>query len=276
MPLADGYNYTNETLGAVNLTFTETTIQQQIGHTIGTNKSPTVLRQHILDIENRNHTPILSASAKLSNELRRPANEAENRSAQSAAEKQSKDMRRINSASIIPVNHDFHSFVDRVVKDALGFFDETNNEALIQASVAQISKVCQKPPDTLPQNVPKRIRANKLFEFACHKDSNLGKTSLKYGIDHIRLHRDFINLADSSEFEQLLGQIEDSPGADMIVSIPCTVYSQWQCMSISRHGPKYLAKLLKRKSEQLVLLKHALIAADMIIANGGRIAFEWP
>ena len=80
----------------------------------------------------------MSASAKLSNELRRPANEAENRSAQSATAKQLEDTPRINGASIIPVNHDFHSFVDRVVKDALGFFDETNNEALIQASVAQI------------------------------------------------------------------------------------------------------------------------------------------
>ena len=62
----------------------------------------------------------------------------------------------------------------------------------------------------------------------------------------------------------------------MIISIPCTVYSQWMCMSIKRFGPAYLDKLLRRRKCQRKLLKHALIAAEKIIEQGGSVAFEWP
>ena len=47
-------------------------------------------------------------------------------------------------------------------------------------------------------------------------------------------------------------------------------------MSIKRHGPEYLERLLSRRKGQRKLLKHAFLTAARIIEQGGTVAFEWP
>ena len=118
-------------------------------------------------------------------------------------------------------------------------------------------------------------RSDRLFEFACDRDSNLGEVSAKYGIDHVRLNKEFIDLSQKEGICQLIHQIKD--GDDLMISIPCAVYSTWQYMSIIRHGPSYLKKLLLRRQRHKTLLLHALKVAEHVINRGGVVvAFEWP
>ena len=71
-----------------------------------------------------------------------------------------------------------------------------------------------------------RNRSGRLFEFACDKDSNLGKVSAKYGVDHVRLNKEFIDLSQREGSCQLIHQVKD--GDDLMISILGTVYSTWQ------------------------------------------------
>ena len=71
---------------------------------------------------------------------------------------------------------------------------------------------------------------------------------------------------------QLKEQLRECPGAKLTISLPCTVWCQWQQMAIARYGDSYKKKLEVRREEAIEMLKVAQLVLDL----GGQIAFEWP
>ena len=50
------------------------------------------------------------------------------------------------------------------------------------------------------------------------------------------------DLENPSDLEQTMGQPEESPGADVFMSLTCTFYSPLQHLNIAVHGDEYKKK----------------------------------
>ena len=88
-----------------------------------------------------------------------------------------------------------------------------------------------------------------MFEFACSEDSQMGFTHQEYGINHVRLCKDRIDLGDESQCEQLDYQIDEAAKVappHMWASIPCTSGSPWQYINRKRVVPHSLGSLPTR------------------------------
>ena len=114
-----------------------------------------------------------------------------------------------------------------------------------------------------------------LFEFACAKDSNLGKVGHENGLRVIRLCKEDINLEDPNSIEQLIAQVDALKGCSIHGSIECKPWSQWQHFNRA----KYL-RLSKRIDQEQVesaaLVEQFIRVANVCLDNGGDCSFEWP
>jgi hypothetical protein len=117
--------------------------------------------------------------------------------------------------------------------------------------------------------------AEVLFEYACSSDSMLGKVAESHGIFHVRLHEGMLNLTCPIAHEQLKSQIRANPKCKLWVSIPCTVWSNWQNMSLNKIVG-YAERLEKRRQSATRFLEQALEIAQLTIDLRGEVAFEWP
>ena len=115
-----------------------------------------------------------------------------------------------------------------------------------------------------------------IYEFACDKNSEMGNISRNFGVRHVRLHEDFIDLLNNDMCLQLDNQLNNEEKVGLWGSIPCTVWSMWQEMAVHRLGAKYAAKLHTRRLKSKIMLKHFIRSAEIVINKGGLIAFEWP
>ena len=116
-----------------------------------------------------------------------------------------------------------------------------------------------------------------LFEFACDPESQMGITSEKYGIPHIRLSKEFGDLTDPEVQAQVDYQIEACPRApNMWGAIPCTAGSVWQRLNAARLGPSFRAYLRRQKSQPKKLFASFADRAELVLSRGGTVTFEWP
>ena len=116
-----------------------------------------------------------------------------------------------------------------------------------------------------------------LFEFACDPESQMGITSEKYGIPHIRLSKEFGDLTDPEVQAQVDYQIEACPRApNMWGAIPCTAGSVWQRLNAARLGPSFRAYLRRQKSQSKKLFASFADRAELVLSRGGTVTFEWP
>ena len=114
-----------------------------------------------------------------------------------------------------------------------------------------------------------------LFEFACAKDSNLGKVGEENGVRVIRLCKEDIDLEDPESISQLAQQIRAVPGCSIHCAIECKPWSQWQRLNKVKY-PR-LAKAIEQ--EQIAsekLLNQFIDIANICLDNGGECSFEWP
>ena len=83
-------------------------------------------------------------------------------------------------------------------------------------------------------------------------------------------------MADEQEVNSLIGIMKQFPGADIFGSIPCDSWSVWQRVNCKRYGKKFQKKLEKHGEKSLKILGNYIRCAEVILANGGHCAFEWP
>ena len=104
----------------------------------------------------------------------------------------------------------------------------------------------------------------------------MGNTSKDFGVRHVRLHQKFIDLMNNEMCQQLDNQLRNESKVGLWGSIPCTVWSLWQEMSIHKYGAKYAAKLAARRLRSRTMLRHFIRSAEIVIQQNGIVAFEWP
>ena len=114
-----------------------------------------------------------------------------------------------------------------------------------------------------------------LFEFACGKDSNLGKVGHESGLRVIRLCKEDINLEDPHSIEQLIAQVGALEGCSMHGSIECRPWNQWQHLNRTKY-PRLVAKINQEQAESAALVEQFIRVANICLDNGGDCSFEWP
>ncbi|CAE7609059.1 unnamed protein product, partial [Symbiodinium necroappetens] len=100
----------------------------------------------------------------------------------------------------------------------------------------------------------------------------------------------YLNAADS----EFTGMVKDLPGDNVLIeygcevmsqaiagidawfSLPCTHLSSHQSVNTNSQSPKYARKLSQRRASSMRMLVLALNIANHIIAQDGRVSFEWP
>ena len=141
-----------------------------------------------------------------------------------------------------------------------------------------LTKVTRNVPQVKPSKDVRKHRSSNptCFEFCCSKDSTLGQVNVSRGINHFRLSSDHVDMADDKEVDSLIGIMKQFPGADIFGSIPCDPWSVWQRVNCKRYGKKFQKKLERSREKSLKILRNYIRCAEVILANGGHCAFEWP
>ena len=114
-----------------------------------------------------------------------------------------------------------------------------------------------------------------MFEFACAKDSNLGKVGPEHGVKVVRLCKEDIDLENPHSIEQLISQVGALPGCSIHCSVECKPWSQWQHLNQAKY-PKLTARIRQERAESDALVAQFIRVADVCLDNGGDCSFEWP
>ena len=118
-----------------------------------------------------------------------------------------------------------------------------------------------------------------MFEFACSEDPQMGFTDQEYGINHVKLCKDRIDLGDESQYEQLDYQIDEAANVvppHMWASIPCTSGSPWQYINRKKGVAAFMRKLARQVKESKRLFSSFAKRAERVLNYGGTVTFEWP
>ncbi len=114
-----------------------------------------------------------------------------------------------------------------------------------------------------------------LFEFCCDEESNLGKVGEEHGIQVVRLCKESIDLSDDLAIDQLCEQIKAMPGCSIHGSIECRPWSTWQRLNMKKH-PRLCEMIAKDREESLRMIARFIRVADIVLAQGGHVSYEWP
>ena len=121
----------------------------------------------------------------------------------------------------------------------------------------------------------KSVGKDILFEFACAKDSNLGKVGKENGVKVIRLCKEDIDLEDPGSISQLAQQVKAVPGCSIHCSIECKPWSQWQRLNKVKY-PRLAKAIEQDRAASEKLLQQFIRIANICLDNGGDCSFEWP
>ena len=105
---------------------------------------------------------------------------------------------------------------------------------------------------------------------------HVGKVGADCGVQVVRLCSRDINLSDDRAIDQLLYQVQATPGASIHCSIECAPWSSWQNINIATRGPAFQKELSAKRAESRRMLMAFIHVAALIYHMGGEISFEWP
>jgi len=182
---------------------------------------------------------------------------------------------RVNSA-LTNAECACQNIVQDILEETGQFLDEMNQSALNSAMTQTFVKALA--AYKVPRAPKSAIQESKRFlvEFACSPESELCNTAGKYGIPFLRLNKEFSDLSDPGIISQLLDWASDNPGIQLFGSLPCTVWSTWQRMSIAKYGDKYVRRLQRRRQKSMQMFDNFVALAEKVISLGGSVSFEWP
>ena len=130
--------------------------------------------------------------------------------------------------------------INDVYTEAMKHLDAANSEALNSAltsnfirAVGAIANKAKEVKSSAPES------KRRLLEFCCHPESNLGAVADSYDLCFTRLSRDFADIHDPIVTMQIVDLVDTSPPMNLWGRLPCTVWSSWQHMSVSKCGEAY-------------------------------------
>ena len=115
-----------------------------------------------------------------------------------------------------------------------------------------------------------------LYEFACDPNSMLGKVGADCGVRVVRLCSRNIDFSDDRAIDQLLDQVQATPGASIHCSIECAPWFSWQNMNVATRGPAFQKELEAKRAESRPMLLAFIRVAALIYPTGVELSLEWP
>ena len=118
-----------------------------------------------------------------------------------------------------------------------------------------------------------------LVELCCGPKSLIGGEAALRGLSVLRVTRDTHDLtsqAGRSAVAKDLRQILGKHKVHLWASLPCRPWSQLAELNKRKLGPKFRAYLEVQREESLGLVEVFLGRAELVIASGGTVSFEWP
>ena len=120
-----------------------------------------------------------------------------------------------------------------------------------------------------------------LIEFCTSENQPLerywkGYVGHQHGVHVIRCTEKTLNVEDPKTEKALLDGISSKPGIDLLGSLPCGPWTQWQDMNAHKYGPGYVDRLEQsRRVSRRMLKRFTKIARATPKAGGRRPAAEW-
>ena len=104
----------------------------------------------------------------------------------------------------------------------------------------------------------------------------LGEVGAACGVQVVRLCSRDIDLSNDKAIDQLLDQVQATPGGPIHCSIECAPRSSWQKMNKATRGSAYQKEHDAKRAESRHMLMAVIRVAAMIYHMGGELSFEWP
>jgi len=79
-----------------------------------------------------------------------------------------------------------------------------------------------------------------------------------------------------TDCEDIKAQIAGVKRPVVIVSLPCTDWTQWQQVNCHQYGEEFRKNLARRRVRSKVMLRNALMLGEQALSQGGEFMFEWP
>ena len=76
--------------------------------------------------------------------------------------------------------------------------------------------------------------------------------------------------------ERLEALISEKPGICLHASLPCTVWSTWQRVNLSRLGHTFQHRLSVRRKQAVKMLRSFISLGEKVLSLGVHVSFEWP
>ena len=96
----------------------------------------------------------------------------------------------------------------------------------------------------------------------------LGKVSSEYNIPHIRFHKGEFDILNKSDCAELEAQVSGVKRPVVVISLPCTDWTQWQQVNSVQYGADFRKSLARRRIKSKQMLCNALAVGDKAIAQG--------
>ena len=116
----------------------------------------------------------------------------------------------------------------------------------------------------------------RLVEVCADEHSNMGVAAKDFkGVRVLRITK-AVDWSNKETVRQLQEMIRILPGVSLHASLMCTPWTTWQAMNIHKHGFSFWQKLMSQRKESRRMLQAFIETAELALALGGEISFEWP
>ncbi len=115
-----------------------------------------------------------------------------------------------------------------------------------------------------------------LIEFCCDLESNLGIIAPAYNCVCIRLTKEQHDVLSPAGFAFAKAAAETHAGAHLWGAVPCTPWSSWQHLNLSKGSIELQLRIRQARKESLLLIDKFCLLAEIVLKQGGTVSYEWP
>ena len=154
--------------------------------------------------------------------------------------------------------------------------DEEKHHALFAST--KVIKAAMASSHTAPKSRPSnKLKGwGKLIELCTETCSNLTVASCDFDCVEIIQITAAVDWTNPETVRQTIDLVKENPGISLHASLPCTCWTTWQTMCVHNLGQEYWKELQQRRAVSIKMVESFVILAEIVIALGGHVSFEWP
>ena len=118
-----------------------------------------------------------------------------------------------------------------------------------------------------------------MVELCCGEHSLISSKAQAAGMETLRITKKSHNLMSSAGLEAAREDVRRLAGGyktHLWASLPCRPWSQWNELNCRKLGKKFRVYVDELRIEAMHFISAFIEIAEIVIANGGSVSFEWP